>query len=137
LEARNKGVSLDVNPKDPSLMAMANIEKLERVFTNLVGNAIRHCEEGDKISIDISKAGQQWLITVKDSGVGISVEDLPHIFEAHYRGRQSEAVKGDRVNSGLGLAITRRIIELHHSKIEVKSELGKGTLFSFSLNSIK
>jgi signal transduction histidine kinase len=140
LEAEKKGVSLSVNPKDPSLMVMANIEKMERVFTNLVDNAIRHSREGGKVLIDIVKEGPKWIITVKDSGVGISAEDLPHIFEAHYRGGQpdrGQRSKGERANSGLGLAITRRIIELHHSKIEVKSELGEGTLFSFSLNSIK
>ncbi len=140
LEAEKKGVSLDVNPKDPSLMAMANIEKLERVFTNLIDNAIRHCKEGGKVSVDIVKAGRQWWVTVKDSGVGISDEDLPHIFEAHYRGKVSgvdESAQSDRANSGLGLAITRRIIELHNSKIEVKSTLGEGTSFSFPLNSIK
>ena len=140
LEAEKKGISLDVNPKDPSLMAMANIEKLERVFTNLIDNAIRHCKEGDKVLVNIVKVGEQWLVTVKDTGEGISEADLPHIFEAHYRGNVSsgdEQAKNDRANSGLGLAITHRIIELHHSKIDVKSALGEGTSFSFPLNSIK
>ncbi|WP_250656251.1 sensor histidine kinase [Alkalimarinus coralli] len=141
LDAQQHGIRLDVNPKDPSLIACADIEKLERVFTNLVDNAIRHCSEGDSVGIDISRQGEQLQVSVTDTGSGISPEDIPHIFEAHYRGRtpdnQEQRGKHERANSGLGLAITRRIIELHGSAIAVESEPGKGTSFSFCLNSLK
>ncbi|MFD2230978.1 HAMP domain-containing sensor histidine kinase [Alkalimarinus sediminis] len=144
LDAERRGIRLDVNPKDPSLMAMADIEKLERVFTNLVDNAIRHCHQGDSVSINISRLEQQLQVTVSDTGAGIAPEDLPHIFDAHYRGRNTLAQqevsagnsKSERTNSGLGLAITRRIVELHGSKISVESKAGQGTSFSFLLNGV-
>lgn len=145
LDAQRRGISLDVNPKDPSMIAMADIEKLERVFTNLVDNAIRHCRKGDSVSIDISRFDQQLRVKVSDTGAGIAPEDIPHIFDAHYRGRNTHVqqstsagnAKSERANSGLGLAITRRIVELHGSNISVESEQDQGTTFSFSLNGLK
>lgn len=142
LEAQHRGIRLDVNPKDPSMIAMADTEKLERVFTNLVDNAIRHCSEGDSVHIDILRSGQRLRIKVSDTGSGITPEDIPYIFDPHFRGRettmkqQKRVSSGQRANSGLGLAITRRIVELHGSQISVESEKGEGASFSFDLNSL-
>ncbi len=131
IEADKKGVVLDVNPKDPSLIVMANTEKMERVFTNLLENAIRHSKMGGEVSVEMEVIAQKLKLTVKDNGCGIPSKDLPHIFEAHYRAENS--AQGLRTNSGLGLAITRRIVELHHSEITVHSELNVGSSFSFEL----
>jgi signal transduction histidine kinase len=135
LEASNKKVSLDIEPKDPSIMVMANIEKLESVFTNLIDNALRHCEAGDSINIELlpSTVAGQVSVCVKDTGLGISEKDLPLIFDAHFKA--SNSVRANGRNSGLGLAISKRIIELHGSKLKVESTLGKGTQFSFDLKS--
>jgi len=132
LEADKKGVTLDVDPKDPALLVMANVEKIERVFTNLLDNAIRHSENGGFVSIKMTVVASKLKITIEDNGCGIPSTDLPHIFDAHYRAENS--AQGERTNSGLGLAITRRIVELHNSKISVKSEIGKGCTFEFELN---
>jgi len=132
LEADKKGVTLDVEPKDPALLVLANIEKMERVFTNLLDNAIRHSENGGLVSIQMTVLSNKLKVSIIDDGCGIPATDLPHIFEAHYRAENS--AQGARTNSGLGLAITRRIVELHHSKISVKSEVGKGSTFDFELN---
>jgi len=143
LEASNKNITLNVEPKDPSLMAMINIEKIERVFTNLLENAIRHTSGGGQVAIHMLPEGEQMKVTVQDDGCGIEECELPHIFEAHYRGSNQEVKvhnashsKVKRINSGLGLAITKRIIELHGSEITVDSEVGKGTCFSFYLKSV-
>jgi signal transduction histidine kinase len=135
LEASNKQVSLSIEPKDPSIMVMANVEKLENVFTNLIDNALRHCLAGDSIKIQIlpSDIVGQFNVSVTDSGLGIAKEDLSFIFDAHYKARNS--VRGKGRNSGLGLAISKRIIELHDSELIVTSTLGKGTQFSFNLKS--
>ncbi|MFT5716200.1 MAG: signal transduction histidine kinase [Oleiphilaceae bacterium] len=132
LVAKKKGVVLDVDPKDPALLVSANIEKMERVFTNLLENAIRHCEQGGVVSIKMTESASKLKITITDDGCGIPSADLPHIFDAHYRAVNS--AQGERTNSGLGLAITRRIIELHQSEITVKSEVGAGSIFDFKLN---
>jgi signal transduction histidine kinase len=133
LEASKKQVSLNIEPKDPSIMVMANIEKLENVFTNLIDNALRHCEAGDSINIQIvpSAIAGQLQVSVNDTGLGIAEEDIPLIFDTHFRACNS--VRGKGLNSGLGLAISKRIIELHGSELSVSSTLGQGTQFSFDL----
>mgnify|MGYP000019848240 FL=1 len=143
LEASNKNITLNVEPKDPSLMAMVNIEKIERVFTNLLENAIRHTSAGGQIVIHMLPKDEQLNVTVQDDGCGINERELPHIFEAHYRGSNQESKgqsashsKVKRLHSGLGLAITKRIVELHGSEITVASQVDRGTCFSFYLKSV-
>ena len=131
IEAQRKHITLTVEPKDPSIRVNADIEKLERVFTNLVDNAVRHCDEGDQVSIDLHVADGNVAVSVRDTGAGIHSADIEHLFEPHFRARNS--VKGKGVNSGLGLAITQRILQLHGTEIGVKSILNEGTEFCFQL----
>lgn len=132
LEAQKKEVTLDIEPKDPALLVFANIEKMERVFTNLLENAIRHCDHGGHVLVNMKTFDKKLNISIVDDGRGIPKADLPHIFEAHFRAENS--AQGERTNSGLGLAITRRIVDLHQSKIYVSSQQGKGCTFEFQLN---
>jgi signal transduction histidine kinase len=69
------------------------------------------------------------LVSVKDNGIGISPEDLPHIFEGFYRGQSSKATSGH----GIGLAVSRQIVDAHGGTIKVESEIGKGTTFGIVL----
>jgi len=126
-------LALDVTPKDPSLLVMADIEKLERLLTNLLDNAVRHCKDGGRIQVVLTRVDGGVNISVEDSGIGIPDEEIAHIFEPHFRATNSVKSKGR--NSGLGLAITRRLVELHQSVISVQSRLGEGTRFSFTLSS--
>ena len=131
IDAQRKHITLTVEPKDPSIRVNADIEKLERVFTNLVDNAVRHCDEGDQVSIDLHVADGNVAVSVRDTGTGIPSADIDRLFEPHFRARNS--VKGKGVNSGLGLAITQRILQLHGTEIGVKSILNEGTEFCFQL----
>ncbi|MFV1872936.1 MAG: sensor histidine kinase [Oleiphilus sp.] len=139
LLASSQNISLQViHPENDALLVQADLPKLERVFVNLIDNAIRHCQEGDEIKVQLERVssepnGTQDSITVsiQDSGSGIPESDLPFIFDAYYRaGNSTKSKKG---NSGLGLAISKKIIELHQSELLVSSELGKGSTFSFKL----
>ncbi|MFT6261401.1 MAG: signal transduction histidine kinase [Crocinitomicaceae bacterium] len=132
LQAEKKGLHLKLLTKDISLIAQGNIEKLESVFSNLIDNAIRHCEQGDSILVTIGKQSNSLLVSIKDTGLGISEEDLPKIFDRHFRA--SNSAKGKGANSGLGLAISSRILTLHGSNLKVTSCLGEGTEFSFQLS---
>ncbi len=136
--AKSKGISMQVkHPDNDALLAKADLPKLERVFVNLIDNAIRHCEEDDEIVVDLKRKvgidsdGKFIEVTIKDTGSGIPRADLPFIFDAYYRARNS--AKSQKGNSGLGLAISKKIIELHGTNISVESDEGKGTAFSFSL----
>ncbi|GGA70452.1 hypothetical protein GCM10011369_10190 [Neiella marina] len=131
LQALEKQVSISVSPQDPSLMVTADIQRLERVFTNLIDNAIRHCDHGDTISVQLSARGDKLEVAVIDTGCGIPKSELAHIFEPHFRA--SNSANGKRIHSGLGLAITKRILQLHQASIEVISEQNVGSEFRFSL----
>ena len=95
--------------------------RLRQAFGNLIQNAIQHCEAGDRVVVttDLQEGDQVW-VRVKDSGAGITAEDLPHLFNRFYRG---EASRSRRMNGkGLGLAIARAIVEAHGGTLRVRSE---------------
>lgn len=131
LEATQKGVQLTISPLNPALQVIADMPKIERVITNLIDNAMRHSHEGGHIEVLFSNVSKGMLVEVKDHGDGIPADEIDHIFDAHFRGKQSHLDK--KGNSGLGLAITRRILALHGSEIAVRSTPGRETVFSFTL----
>lgn len=133
IHAEKRGITLAVTPQDSSIQVVGDIEKLERVFTNLLENALRHTKSGGTVTVKLSPQGQFVGIEVSDNGIGIPEEDLPHIFDAHYKAGNS--VRGNTRHGGIGLAITKRIIELHTAKIDVTSRMNEGTTFSFELQS--
>lgn len=131
IEALEKGVALSVEPNNPRILVQGDIEKLERAFTNLIENALRHTPKNGEIIIRLSKTGRFVGIDVSDTGIGIPEEDIPHIFDAHFKAGNS--VRGNSAHGGIGLAITKKIIALHQSDISVKSQVDRGTTFSFTL----
>ncbi len=109
---------------------MADVSELERAFSNLIGNAIKYTPEEGCVSLNINKQEKDVVIEIKDTGIGIAEDDLPHIFERFYRAKN--AVNFEK-GTGLGLAIVKRIIELHDGTIEVISIHGQGTTFTVRL----
>ncbi len=126
--SQKKGVSINTIVSKDIPVVDADVLLIDRVLQNLIDNAIRFCMDGDTINIEIkSISSAEVSITIADTGSGISQDNLPHIFERYFK-------KDDRGgSSGLGLAIVKRIIDLHESTIDVKSVVGKGTSFRFSL----
>jgi signal transduction histidine kinase len=131
LEAEQRGVRLIVAAPDPGLQVRADIAKLERVFTNLVENALRHTDRGGEVRLSITGSEHGVSVELRDTGAGIASEHLPHIFEPRYRGNHPPGEAGTHL--GLGLAIVQRLLELHGSRIDVASRLGEGTVFRFEL----
>lgn len=126
--SQKKGISINTVLSKDLPLVKADISLLERALQNLIDNAIKFCNEGDTINIevdmqDIGNVG----VRISDSGQGIKQEDIPHIFERYYKGHEHTE------STGLGLAIVKKIMELHHSDIKVLSQYGKGTTFSFHL----
>jgi PAS domain S-box-containing protein len=112
----------------PSVMAEPQL--LEQVMTNLVENAVKYSPQGGKVIISGAKTGGQVKVTVADEGVGISMEDMLHLFERFYRGEKGQShIKG----TGLGLYISKTIIEAHGGHMEAASQPGRGSQFSFVL----
>jgi signal transduction histidine kinase len=119
-------------------LVLADIDRTEQVLINLIGNAIHYTLEGS-IVIRVWVEGVRLWIAVADTGIGIAAEDLPHVFERFWRADKSRVraatPEGYRYStgSGIGLSISRRLVELQGGHIEVESQLGVGTTFSFSL----
>lgn len=135
LSAEQSKVSLKVSPVECDFSVYTDIAKLERILTNLIGNALRHTPEGGEIELMIKQVDQAYQVIVADTGVGISAKDLPYIFEARYQASNTQGCK--KTHAGLGLAITKRLIQLIKSDIKVSSQLGKGTEFSFFIRQVE
>jgi signal transduction histidine kinase len=131
IRASRAGVSLalDVEPDLPALSG--NEEQLRRVLYNFVDNAIKYTQRGGHVDMILQSGskGKTIELVVKDNGLGIPREHLPHIFERFYRAEATRPRYGPSKGSGLGLAIAKTIIENHGGKIGVSSERGKGTTF--------
>lgn len=132
LAVNKKGIHLSVEPAICDFPVVADIAKLERVLSNLIDNAIRHTPSGGSIAVHVKRSGDnQLFVHVSDTGVGIKQDELSAIFNPHYQATNSN--KAGRQQGGLGLAICRGLLKLMDSEINVHSELGKGTIFSFNL----
>lgn len=134
IEADKKGIKIQVRGADslPSpFWVCADKHFVGQVLVNLIINSIRYGKEGGLTRIKFRDMLDKILVEVEDNGVGIAKEDVPRIFERFYRtdkGRSRE-----QGGTGLGLAIVKHIIEAHGERINVRSELGVGTTFSFTL----
>jgi len=130
-QATAKGISLSSNlPKKLPLVSIDS-RRIGQVLLNLIDNAITHTPQGGIITI-AARQLDNWLeISVEDTGEGIPPEDLPNVFERFYRVDKSRARATG--GTGLGLAIAKYFVEAHKGKINVQSELGKGSCFSFTI----
>jgi len=130
--AEKKHVNLQTNSLADLPFVSGDIGLIERVLENLIENAIRYTPQEGIVTVALYLDHEKIMTQVTDTGCGIPPEDLPNIFDRYYRvgnGRQERST-----GAGLGLAITKRILELHQSSIEVQSVVNKGTSFSFHLS---
>ena len=107
---------------------------VERILNNLVANALRYTEEGGSVTVYVSSVVDEVNFKVSDSGMGVSPENLPHLFERFYRVDSTGSRRYG--GTGLGLAIAKELTELHHGKLLVTSVLGKGSEFTLVLPSV-
>ena len=134
LQAIRNDVGLDTTLTGSPSFILGDEGTLVEAIGNLLGNAIKFSRPGSQIKLISEVIDDQAVISVSDSGVGISTEDLPYIFEDFFTG---ETGQKEEKSSGLGLAITRRIIEAHDGTISVSSELSQGSTFTIKLPIIK
>jgi two-component system sensor histidine kinase MtrB len=131
---RKVEVGLEVDRGQGPPLVAADPRRLDRVFSNLVKNAIEHTAEGS-VRIWVGRRGADVVATVADDGEGIPAEDLPHIFERFYRAdvHRARTLGG----TGLGLAIALENVNLHRGSISVRSEVGEGSTFTVTLPAIE
>jgi two-component system sensor histidine kinase BaeS len=132
--AAQRQLELRIEASDDLPQVNVDIERMSQVLDNLILNAFRYTPEGGRVLLSSEATGGQVVLKVKDSGYGISAEDLPHIFDRFYRGDKSRQDNGE---SGLGLAIAKSIVEAHAGTIGAESTPGEGAEFTITLDSIQ
>jgi len=131
LTAQGKGITINTAISQDVPFVNADIGLVERTLENLIENALRHTPQGGSISIGLLPGQDDLTLQISDTGSGIPQDELARIFDRFYQLDKSRNAKHGF--SGLGLAIAKRIVELHERQIAVVSELNKGTTFSFPL----
>jgi signal transduction histidine kinase len=121
-----KGVNLSCVHNKSECIIHGDSMALERVFLNLIQNAITYTPQGGTVTVALKNESKNAIILIKDTGVGISTKDLPHVFERFYTGNNSKG-------TGLGLPIVKEIIESHYGSIHIRSVMAKGTEITLKL----
>lgn len=125
--ARERGVTLRLEPPPELCLVDAHRESMEVVFKNLLSNAIKYNRPDGSVTMEGSSSDGCLRIEVRDTGIGIPRKELPFIFEDFFRVTSSQTA--DIPGTGLGLSIVKKIIEGHHGTIDVESDEGEGTVF--------
>lgn len=123
-----EGICIETDIAD-DVQVCADRELLSLVWNNLLSNAFKFTPPGGTVSLSLAAQGEHALVTVRDTGCGMSAETGAHIFEKFYQGDPSHATRGN----GLGLALVKRVVDIVHGEITVESELGKGTAFTVTI----
>lgn len=129
-QAERASLTLTVTLPEPVPGVLADAERIQQVITNLVHNAIKFTPAGGTVTVTAAQSGDEVVITVTDTGVGIPADDLPRIFERFYKTDRARSAGG---GTGLGLSIARHIVQAHGGRIWATSTEGQGSTFSFSL----
>ena len=133
-QATDKRVTLVVDTPPSLPRVQADGQRIAQVLTNLLGNALRYTPENGRVDVRLRAEPRSVLITVTDTGPGISADDLPHIFDRFYRADKSRSRDPrNGGSSGLGLAIARSIVAAHGGRIWAESKTGQGTTLAFTL----
>lgn len=131
LLATQKDITLTLKAPE-KLMVYADINQIEQILGILIDNAIKYTREQGEVNIEVTKQKSAWHIAIRDNGIGISDEDLPHIFERFYRADKSRTHYGN----GLGLSIAQMLAAKNHSKIVVTSSENKGSCFTLIMHKV-
>jgi signal transduction histidine kinase len=126
------GHKLELSLPEPPLRIYADPIRLAQVVTNLLNNAAKYMEPGGQIWLTVERADKQWVVKVRDTGIGIAPELLPRVFEPFTQAKQS--LDRSQGGLGIGLGLVRKIVELHGGQVAAESEgPGKGSLFTIRL----
>ncbi|MBL0385505.1 HAMP domain-containing protein [Tumebacillus sp. ITR2] len=130
-QAEQAGVTLRFEMPASGVEFEADGDRVSQVLINLLGNAIAYTPSGGNVTVHVEDAGEEVLIQVCDTGIGIPEEDLPRLFERFYRVDKARARRSG--GTGLGLSIVKHIVEGHHGRVEVSSQVGLGSQFKVYL----
>ncbi len=132
--AQRKDIEIVTAIHEPLSQVLGDEGTLTEALVNIVGNAVKYSRPGSQVLVDASERNGRMVVSVTDSGVGIPAEELPYVFGDFFRGQAARSGEG---GAGLGLAITRRIIEAHNGAITAESTPGQGSTFVITLPLLK
>lgn len=127
---QERQITLDLDLDAGTIPILCDRSRMELVLSNLIDNALKYTPDGGRVTIGAAATETETQLWVLDTGDGIAAADLPHIFERFYRGR---ALAAQIEGSGLGLAIVESVVKAHGGRIDVQSELGRGSRFEIRL----
>jgi signal transduction histidine kinase len=127
--AEDKDISIEVDIPSNPVILFGDAKRIQRVIANLLDNAIKYSPSGGTIVIKVDHNEKDANVSIIDSGIGIREKDIPRIFDRFYRGDRSRTTSGN----GLGLSLVQAIVKSHHGTVNVKSTLGKGSIFTIHL----
>ena len=130
-KATEKGISITFEKPSDELFIEGDVYRLKQVFINIISNAVLYSPNDGKVTVYLEESPKKVIVHVKDTGMGIEKTEIPRIFERFYR--VNKARDRNSGGTGLGLAIVKHLMEAHKGKVTVKSEFGKGTIFSIEL----
>ena len=131
LLAKERGITMQINASSEIPMVFADLGLVERVIQNLMDNALKFTPEGGEVKIALEAVGDKVEVKITDTGPGIPEQEQSAIFDRYGQADQSKETK--KSGAGLGLAIAKKILELHNATIKVQSRLNEGTAFTFQL----
>ena len=124
-------ITFSFEKSSDDIRAWYDAKQMQKVMNNLISNAFKHTKNNGHISISVRKRNQEIIIEVTDTGSGIAARDIDRIFDRFFQAEQLDSLSN--ASTGIGLALTKGIIELHHGSIEVSSEQGEGSTFRIHL----
>lgn len=130
--AKNRTLQIKLNRLEPARVS-GNTDRLKQLIYNLLSNAVKFTSDGGSVSLGVYIIGDEAIIEIADTGIGISKEDINRIFDRFFQADHSRVHRSEADGAGLGLSIVRWIVSIHNGKIDVTSDIGKGTTFRVRL----
>jgi two-component system phosphate regulon sensor histidine kinase PhoR len=130
-EVEQKGLELRVEVPDTLVTIKANDDDLERLLSNLLENAVKYTPPKGKVRLQLTLNKNAVRIVVMDTGIGISPESMPRIFEEFYRAKNAKEMGQE--GTGLGLSLVKHIVDRYHGEIDVESKVREGSTFTVTL----
>jgi signal transduction histidine kinase/DNA-binding response OmpR family regulator len=129
--AERKNISMAFASSAEDLVVYFDREKLQKIITNILSNAFKFTPQGGRVELSVTRDAQSVSVRISDTGIGIPAGEIPRIFDRFYQVDSSHA--GEQEGTGIGLSLTRELVELHKGTIAVESEEGRGTTFTVEL----
>ncbi|WP_276371438.1 hybrid sensor histidine kinase/response regulator transcription factor [Chryseolinea sp. H1M3-3] len=131
--AADREMQLEFYPEPERLKAYVDHKKIEKILINLISNAIKYNSKGGMVSVTLKESSGKAVFAIRDEGIGIAEENRTKIFESFYHNAEVINTNGIEKSTGIGLSLTKSLVQVHRGEIAVESKLGKGSIFTVTI----